>query len=108
MVQTNVQGKGDKVAATQGKVTAQNPSNQSKEKYFGVFADEDLKGFSKYFDKTIVDPNFFETIIHMAHRALKGGRMSADNKATIRIAFAMFGDLVFSLGREYEKLTSEK
>jgi len=105
---TNTQGKTSKAGATQGKITAQNPSNQSKEKYFGVFSDEDLKGFSKYFENTIIDPNFFETVIHMAHKALKGGRMSADNKATIRMAFAMFGDLVFSLGREYEKLSTEK
>lgn len=107
-MRTNVQGKTGKADATQGKITAQNPSNQSKEKYFGVFADEDLKGFSKYFENTIIDPNFFETVIHMAHRALKGGRMSEDNKATIRMAFAMFGDLVFSLGREYEKLSTER
>lgn len=104
----NTQGKTSKAGTTQGKITAQNPSNQSKEKYFGVFSDEDVKGFSKYFENSIVDQNFFETVIHMAHRALKGGRMSADNKATIRMAFSMFGDLVFSLGREYEKLTSEK
>lgn len=108
MVQTNVQGKDGEAVATQGKITAQNPSNQSKEKFFGLFTDEDVKGFSKYFENTIVNPNFFESVIHMAHRALKGGRMSADNKASIRMAFAMFGDLVFSLGREYEKLTSEK
>jgi len=108
-MRTNVQGKDGKAVATQGKVTAQNPSNQSKEKFFGIFTDEDVQSFSKYFEGDgLVQPSFFVNTIHMAHRALKGGRMPEDNKAAIRMAFALFGSLVSGLGNAYEKLTNEK
>ena len=97
MAQSINEGKGNKVAATQGKITAQNPTNQSQEegKLIGLFTVEDLnKLTARLTSQGFIRPRFVTTTFEMADRSLKSARMSQSYKNVIQMAFSLLADSI--------------
>lgn len=105
MAQSIPQGKGNKVAATQGKITAQNPANQSQEegKLIGLFTVEDLnKLTARLTHQGFIRPRFVTTTFEMADRSLRGARMSQGHKNVIQMAFSLLADSIPPYRPKYE------
>ena len=81
-----IHGKGDKVAATKGMITAQNPTPQSK-KLFGVFTEREFENIVYNAEKS----ESFQKVLYLrkAEEILDKARMSEDNKKFIKGAFQL-------------------
>ena len=109
MYNTNAQGKGHKVAATQETITAQNSANQGTKKtfdgtkeLFNAVSEEQLRKALTYYDFGIVKPAYIISNLKMAQRLIDKARMSDDQKAVLCNSY---GFLLVALctGKEYEK-----
>lgn len=108
MYNTNAQGKGHKVAATQETITAQNSANQGTKKTFdgtkelfnAVDVNELERALSRY-DFGIVKPGYIISNLKMAQRLIDKARMSDDQKAVLRNSY---GFLLTALCCENEEL----
>lgn len=103
------QSKSNKVAATQGTITAQNPNNQSNDenKILGVFTIEDLQNFGSYaYDKThgFVKPKFYVDFFKRLDRLVDSARIPSDTKGMIKSGFGFLGELVPKYRYKYEPI----
>jgi hypothetical protein len=94
MEHIDVQGKGNKVAATQGKITAQNPTNQSHknnntDKLFRSIGVEEFEKSLSKFDFGIVKPDFIVRSLQMSERIINGARIPEDKKGVLRCSFSL-------------------
>lgn len=92
MAQTITQGKGIKDAATQGKITAQNPSNQSEEKkVLDIFSSQELDDIAEYIEyvNPLIKARFVKDYFIRLDKILPGIRTSPDTKGFIRMGYAI-------------------
>lgn len=91
MEHIDVQGKGNKVAATQGKITAQNPTNQSHntDMLFGSIGVKEFEKSLSKFDFGIVKPDFIVRNLQMSERIINGARIPEDKKGVLRCSFSL-------------------
>ena len=107
MYNTNVQGKSQKLAATQERITAQNSANQGKKNFDGtkelfnaVDVNELEKALSRY-DFGIVSPSYIISNLKMAERLIEKARMGQEQKSVLRNGY---GFLLSALCCEDEEL----
>ena len=99
MVQTNVQGKSNKVAATQETITAQDSTNQSK--VLGIFTEEYLtKLANSVGDNPFIRPSYLINTLRVAERFIDKARMAPDQKGHIKMAFGLLASFLPDLDRQ--------
>lgn len=112
MEHLDVQGKGNKVAATQGKITAQNPTNQSLKfdsKILGVFTEEQLLEISKHLgDDNPIKPRFVVDTFKMIDRIVKGARMPEDKKGLIKMGYGLLAGLIPTYREPFDYFTAQE